>query len=87
MLAKQSALERILRPSEGNIPPEFARRILLLDFSDSDQANYQELSQKAQLGTLTDQERLELDDLLTASDVLVILQAKARTSLSSKPAA
>jgi hypothetical protein len=87
MSTQQSALQRLLRPSEGDLPPEFARRLLSLNFSDADQARYHDLSEKAQLGDLSEQERIELDDLLTANDVLAILQTKARISLSNKPAA
>jgi hypothetical protein len=87
MLAQPSALERLLRPSEGDLPADFARRLLAIDFSDSDQARYHDLSQKSQLGTLTPDERLELDDLLTANDVLTILHAKAQSSLKKNPAA
>jgi hypothetical protein len=82
MLATHSALERLLRPGEGDLPVDFARRILALDFSAADQARYRELSEKSQLGQLTDDERIELDDLLTANDVLTILRAKAQTSLN-----
>ncbi|WP_428938892.1 hypothetical protein [Fontivita pretiosa] len=87
MLAKHSVLERILRPTEGDLPTEFARKLLSLDFSDEEQARYRELSEKAQLGQLTEQERVELDDLLTANDILAILHAKARKSLNRAPTA
>jgi hypothetical protein len=87
MLAKPSALERILRPSEGDLPGDVARRLLAFDFSDDDQARYQELSEKAQAGTLSEAERVELDDLLTANDVLTILHCKARKSLNLPSAA
>ncbi|HEY7089826.1 MAG TPA: hypothetical protein VH518_17140 [Tepidisphaeraceae bacterium] len=76
-----------MRPSEGDLPQDFARKLLELDFSPADHARYRELSEKAQLGQLTDQEKLDLEDLLTANDVLTILRAKARTSLNSRPSA
>jgi hypothetical protein len=85
MLAQPSALERLLRPSEGDLPADFARRLLSMDFTPADQSRYRELSEKSQLGTLAPEERLELDDLLTANDVLTILHAKAQSSL--KPSA
>lgn len=87
MLASPSALERILRPAEGDLPAEFSRRLLAANFSDADQARYQALSEKVQLGQLSEAERVELDDLLTANDVLTILQAKARVSLAHSPSA
>ena len=87
MLAPHSALERILRPSEGDLPIEFARRLLALDFEKADHERYRELSEKAQLNELTRDEEIELDDLLTANDVLTILRAKAQTSLNKASAA
>jgi 5-methylcytosine-specific restriction endonuclease McrA len=87
MPVQSSALERLLRPDEGDLPVDFARRLLELDLESSDHLRYSELSEKAQLGMLTQDERLELDDLLTANDVLTILQAKARTSLRNAPTA
>ena len=87
MLAPHSALERLLRPAEGDLPLDFARRLLALDFAESDHTRYRELSDKSQLGQLTRDEEIELDDLLTANDVLTILRAKAQTSLNKSSAA
>jgi hypothetical protein len=86
MPASPSALERILQPTQGDLPADYAKRILALDFAEADHARYRDLSEKAQLGQLTEQERIELDDLLTANDVLTILRAKARMSLKSSAA-
>ena len=83
-----SALERIFRPAEGDLPPELAAYLLKLDFSPADHRRYEQLSERAQQGTLSRDEEAELDDLLTANDVLTILQSKARTSLKRQnPAA
>jgi hypothetical protein len=87
MLAPHSALERILRPSEGDLPIEFARRVMALDFAEDDHKRYLELSAKSQLNELTHDEQIELDDLLTANDVLTILRAKAQKSLNRASAA
>jgi hypothetical protein len=86
MVAASTALERLLRPSVGDLPAEFAKRLLALDFTPADHARYLELSERAQLGTLSEDEQFELDDLLAANDVLTILHAKAKSSLKS-PAA
>ncbi len=82
MLNKHSVLERVLRPAEGDVPAEFARKLLSLGFEDQDRQRYRELSDKAQDGSLTPDEQIELDDLLTANDVLAILHAKAAISLN-----
>jgi hypothetical protein len=88
MLAKHSVLERVLRPAEGDVPVEFARKLLGLDFEPGDHARYRELSARSQVGALTPDEQVELDDLLTTNDVLMILRAKARISLKrASPAA
>jgi N-formylglutamate amidohydrolase len=82
MVPSHSVLERVLRPAEGDLPADFARKLLDMDFEPADHERYRELSAKAQSGGLTPQEQVDLDDLLTANDVLTILQAKARISLS-----
>jgi hypothetical protein len=87
MLGQPSALERLLRPLEGDLPADFARRLLAIDFSPSDRIRYRALSTKSVLETLTSEERLELDDLLTANDVLAILHTKAQFSLKQTPTA
>jgi hypothetical protein len=88
MLHQASALERIIQPGEGTLPAEVAAYILRLDFPPADHSRYEALSLKAQEGALTAEEKADLDDLLTANDVLAILQSKARMSLERQnPAA
>ena len=82
-----SILERVLNSSVGDMPADYARQVLAFDFTPADQARHVELAEKSQLGTLTDDERLELDDLLTANDLLTILHAKAHLSLQRSSAA
>lgn len=88
MSSRSSALERLVDPPKGGLSPELAHYLLELGFSSKDQALYRRLSAKAQVGKLTPNERIALDDLLTAADVLAILQSKARISLKRRnPAA
>jgi hypothetical protein len=86
MVAQSSVLERLLHPEEGDLPVEVAERILALDFEPADHARYLELSEKSQIGTLTAEDRVILNDLLVANDVLTILRAKARRSLNKHSA-
>lgn len=81
MVARASALERVFRPAEGDLPAELARYLLKLDFPAPDHARYKQLSERAQEGSLSQEEEDELDDLLISNDVLMILQSKARLSL------
>jgi len=88
MLPHSSALERIIQPAEGTLAADLAEFILKLDFPAADHERYKQLSAKAQEGALTPEEEADLDDLLTANDVLTILQSKARQSLKRRnPAA
>lgn len=81
MVAQASALERVLRPMEKDLPAELAAYLLKLDFSPEDHARCEALSYKAQRGELTGAERTELEDLILANNVLTILQSKARASI------
>jgi hypothetical protein len=87
MSEKESVLERLLQPLQGDLPPDFARKLLSLDFTEAEHALYRDLSEKAQLGQLTAEESGKLDELLTANDLLMILQCKARVSLKNSPSA
>jgi hypothetical protein len=87
MLSDSAILERVIDPKRGDFPPELARRILQFDFPTSDHARYAELSAKAQDGSLTEQERAELEDYLNVSDFLTIIKAKAEASLRQNSAA
>ena len=76
-----SVFERILQPGHGDLPPEVAAYLLQWDFPAEDHARYEALSTKAQEGSLSQQEREQLEELLTANDLIMILQSKARASL------
>jgi hypothetical protein len=78
-----SALERVIEPEAGTLPPDAARYLLSLRFSAADHARCETLSAKARSGEMTPEESAELDDLLTANDVLMILKSKARRSLGT----
>jgi len=84
----RSVFERILQPGQSDLPPEVAAYLLGWDFPPEDHARYEELSAKAQQGSLSDAVKEELEELLTANDLMVILQSKARASLKRQnPAA
>lgn len=87
MNTKSSVLEPLLQSAVGDMPPDYARRVLEVDFTPAEVARHRELAEKCQLGTLTEEEHVELDDLLTANDLLTILHAKAQLSLKRPSAA
>ena len=83
MATRASILELVIDPARGDLSAELARHILSLDFPAADQARYAELAARAQAGTLSAEERAELDDFLNVGDFLTILQSKARASLGT----
>lgn len=72
---------RIVKPDRANLTPEAARAILKLDFDPEDHRRVDELSAKAQKGTLTPQERAELEEYIRVGYELAVLQSRARLSL------
>lgn len=78
-------VERVIGLDRNDMPPEAARFMLALGFTDADKMRMTDLSSKASLGTLTEAESQEIDAFLLLSDFLAILKSKARMSLKSAP--
>jgi hypothetical protein len=72
---------RIFESSVEGISPELARYILQLGFSTEDRARMRELAAKNRHGDISHQELEELDNYITAGDILAIWQSKARLAL------
>jgi hypothetical protein len=72
---------RIVKSDQANLTPELARAFLKLDFDPEDYRRVDELSAKAQKGTLTAEERAELEEYIRVGCELAVLQSKARLSL------
>jgi hypothetical protein len=78
-------LGRVLGNEHGQIPPEVARYLVDLTFSDRDQARMHDLAVRNQQGALSPAEKEELFAFARADTVLAILQSKARRVLKIKP--
>ena len=74
-------LTRTIQPAEGNLPVEAARSILSFHLSPRDWDRVNELAAKARAGTLTTEERAELDEYERITCLLELMQSKARLSL------
>jgi hypothetical protein len=72
---------RLDKPDHSDFSPEAAREILRLQLSAQDQARAQELSIKAQEGTLTPDEQAEVESYRRIGYWLGVLWSKARLSL------
>jgi len=64
-----------------NLPPEAARCILGLRFPERDRKRMDELAAKARHGSLSEQERDEIENYERVGSFLSLLKAKARRSL------
>ena len=74
-------LERVIAPKLANFSEDVARAVLTWDFAGEDQERVENLSAKAQEGTLTPAERDELEEYVRVGNLLALLQSKARRSL------
>lgn len=74
-------LERVFDPAGEGMAPALAERILEMNFSESDAARAEELSDKANEGSLSADEEAELEAYVNVGDLLAVWQSKARQAL------
>jgi hypothetical protein len=74
-------LARTIEPTKGNLSIEATRLILSFHLSPADWERVNELAAKARAGTLTAEERVELDEYERITCLLELMQSKARLSL------
>jgi hypothetical protein len=79
--AGTTILQQLADLDARNLSPETARKLLGLGFTRSQQDRVDELSRKAQEGSLTPVERADLDEFIRVADLLAILQSRARQAL------
>jgi hypothetical protein len=77
-------LSRILEPNNGTLAAAAARAWLKVDFTDQDRARMHELALKAQQGTLSAQDHLDLDSYRRVGCLLDMMHSKARYSLNKR---
>lgn len=78
-------LARIIQSDEQELTPDAARYLLSMKLPSSDEDRVNELSAKAQKGSLTEAESQELDSYLHIGSLLAVLQSKARRLLTHAP--
>jgi hypothetical protein len=74
-------LDRWLDPVGRALNPDAARQLLNLQVDEETQRRVEELSDRNTEGELTDEERSEYQALVGASELVAVLQAKARLRL------
>jgi hypothetical protein len=73
-----SALDQFLNPTAGWLTPQGAKQLVDWSVSDDLRKRIEELGQKANLGSLTDEEDAEYRAYLDDAEIVCLLQAKAR---------
>ena len=80
-------LKDIIVPGRCDFSPEAARSILSLHFSVSATTRIRSLLRANNRGSISAQQRVELEKYLRVGQLLDLLQAKARQALHSRKAA
>jgi hypothetical protein len=80
-------LDRLLDPIGEALTPEVARKLVALRAAPDVQQRIEYLADRCTEGMLTPEERDEYEALVTAGELIAILQAKASAVLSADSAA
>lgn len=81
-----STLSRLLDPVRDCLNADAAGRIAALRADGEAQARLDELAEKNSEGAITPDERAEYEALVSAGNLIAVLQAKARSALAQGPA-
>lgn len=79
-------LARLFDPERIEMTPEMAEGLLRIGFDESERRRMHELAAKNREARLVDDERRELDAYILVSDLLAVMQAKARVCLRASKA-
>ncbi len=77
---------RLIESQKGELTPEAAKYLLTLRFSDEDQARVQDLADRSQEGTLSEDDMSEFDRYLRVGNLLAVVQSKARLVIDHQAA-
>jgi hypothetical protein len=75
--SEAAILSRVIQTSKLTLPPEAARALLDLNFSEEDKRTMHKLAVKNQQGRLSEDEERELDSYVRIGRFLDLLSAKA----------
>lgn len=72
---------RLMDSQREDLMPDAARYLLSFQFPESDRVRMQELAEKSEAGSLTEDDGRELDSYLHVGNLLAVMQSKARMIL------
>ena len=76
---------RLMQAQRDDPSQEVARYLLSIGFGERDRDRMQQLADRSESGTLTDEERSEFDSYLHVGNLLAVMQSKARVARGRKP--
>ncbi|HQU41487.1 MAG TPA: hypothetical protein PK867_01690 [Pirellulales bacterium] len=82
-ITESEILADVIAPDQGDLAAEVAQSVLRWKFTDRALARMNDLAGRNNKGTITAQERQDLEKYLRVGNLINILQAKARLSLNS----
>jgi hypothetical protein len=82
-ITESEILADVIAPDQGDLAAEVAQSVLRWKFTDRALARMNDLADRNNKGTITAQERQDLEKYLRVGNLINILQAKARLSLNS----
>jgi hypothetical protein len=83
-LTAADILFQIVAPDEPTLPQEFALAVLSVCFNDAATGKIRELLERNNAGSITSQEKADLEKYLRVGQFLDLMQAKARQSLKTR---
>jgi hypothetical protein len=86
MPASSELLDRLLDPVGRALTPDVARRLIAIRADDATQQRIDALAERNNEGLLSEEERSEYEALVSAADLITLLQAKARAVLAGNSA-
>jgi hypothetical protein len=76
---------RLMQSQTNALSPEAAEYLLSIELPKSDRSRMEQLAERSEAGTLTEEERAEFEGYLHVGNLLAVMQSKARVALGRKP--
>ena len=76
-------LDRLIDPARPTLSPDAAESILGIEFPPADRDRMNRLAEKAREGSLTGEEKAEIEDYELIGSILSLMKSKARVSLKN----
>ncbi len=83
-ISSSPILGRMLRPLADSLRTEVLHAFMAMETSSSDEEYYHTLADRNAEGTITDDERKELESIVSANTVLSLLRKEARETLRQR---